>query len=86
MIQIDGTAHSNCGAGLQEQVSVSPIESVQAVAVRFSPLWAGAALGILLVALTKQYRMRSELPFAPFLVLGTTLAFFFDLHILLLNL
>ena len=47
--------------------------------------WAGAALGILLVALTKQYRMRSELPFAPFLVLGTLLAFFFDLQVLFLN-
>ena len=47
MIQIDGTARSNCGAGLQEQVSVTPVESVQAVAVRFSPLWAGAAPAII---------------------------------------
>lgn len=47
VIQIDGTARSNCGAGLQEQVSVTPIESVQAVAVRFSPLWAGAAPAII---------------------------------------
>src|SRR5687768_3818149 len=46
VIQIDGTARSNCGAGLQEQVSVAPVESVQAVAVRFSPLWAGAAPAI----------------------------------------
>ena len=46
-IQIDGTARSNCGAGLQEQVSVAPIESVPAVAVRFSPLWAGAAPAII---------------------------------------
>jgi transitional endoplasmic reticulum ATPase len=43
VIQIDGTVRSNCSAGLQEQVSVTPIESAQAVAVRFSPLWAGAA-------------------------------------------
>jgi transitional endoplasmic reticulum ATPase len=43
MIQIDGTCRSNCGAGLQEQVTISPIESEQAVAVRFSPLWVGAA-------------------------------------------
>jgi transitional endoplasmic reticulum ATPase len=47
-IQIDGTARSNCGAGLQEQVSVAPIESAQAVAVRFSPLWEGAAPAIIL--------------------------------------
>jgi transitional endoplasmic reticulum ATPase len=43
MIQIDGTSRSNCGAGLQEQVTVTPIEHEQAVAVRFSPLWVGAA-------------------------------------------
>ncbi len=47
MIQIDGTARSNCGAGLWEQVSVAPTESVPAVAVRFSPLWAGAAPAII---------------------------------------
>ena len=43
MIQIDGTCRSNCSAGLQEQVTVAPIEHQQAVAVRLSPLWAGAA-------------------------------------------
>ena len=43
MIQIDGTCRSNCGAGLQEQVTVSVIERQDAVAVRFSPLWVGAA-------------------------------------------
>jgi transitional endoplasmic reticulum ATPase len=43
MIQIDGTSRSNSGAGLQEQVTVSRIEPDQAVAVRFSPLWVGAA-------------------------------------------
>src|SRR5882724_6500874 len=43
MIQIDGTCRSNCSAGLQEQVSVTPIEREQAVAVRLSPLWVGAA-------------------------------------------
>ena len=43
MIQIDGTCRSNCSAGLQEQVTVSPIEHAQAVAVRLSPLWVGAA-------------------------------------------
>ena len=43
MIRIDGTCRSNCSAGLQEQVRVTPIEHEQAVAVRFSPLWVGAA-------------------------------------------
>src|ERR1700737_3243624 len=47
MIQIDGTCRSNCSAGLQEQVMVAPIEHDQAVAVRFSPLWMGAAPAII---------------------------------------
>jgi transitional endoplasmic reticulum ATPase len=47
VIQIDGTSRSNCGAGLQEHVTVAPIESAPAVAVRFSPLWAGAAPAII---------------------------------------
>src|SRR6478672_4662447 len=34
-IQIDGTIRSNCGAGLEEQVVVTAVESAQAVAVRF---------------------------------------------------
>ena len=47
MIQNDSTARSNCGAGLQEQVTVAPIEHAQAVAVRFAPLWVGAAPAII---------------------------------------
>jgi transitional endoplasmic reticulum ATPase len=42
-IQMDGTCRSNCGAGLQEQVAVCLVETQQAVAVRFSPMWIGAA-------------------------------------------
>jgi transitional endoplasmic reticulum ATPase len=47
LIQIDGTVRSNCGAGLQEPVSVTPVEASQAVAVRLSPLWEGAAPAII---------------------------------------
>jgi transitional endoplasmic reticulum ATPase len=46
-IQIDGTARSNCGVGLQEQVTVTPVEHNQAVAVRLSPMWVGAAPAII---------------------------------------
>jgi transitional endoplasmic reticulum ATPase len=42
-IQIDGTCRSNCSAGLQDQVTVAPVETQQAVAVRLSPMWIGAA-------------------------------------------
>jgi transitional endoplasmic reticulum ATPase len=47
MIQIDGTCRSNCNAGLQEQVTVSLIERQDAVAVRLSPMWIGAAPAII---------------------------------------
>jgi transitional endoplasmic reticulum ATPase len=47
VIEIDGTARSNCGAGLQEQVTVVPVEHAQAVAVRFAPLWVGAPPAII---------------------------------------
>ena len=43
MVQIDGTCRSNCGAGLQEHVTVTRVDSEQAVAVRLTPLWIGAA-------------------------------------------
>jgi transitional endoplasmic reticulum ATPase len=42
-VRIDGTTRSNCGAGLQEQVTVAKVDCEQAVAVRFTPLWVGAA-------------------------------------------
>ena len=47
MIQMDGTARSNCGASLQEQVTVATAEHAQALAVRLTPLWTGAAPAIL---------------------------------------
>lgn len=39
--------------------------------------WAGAAVGIVLMQLTKRYTMKSEVPFAPFLALGALIAYFF---------
>ena len=47
VIQIDGTARSNCGVSLQEQVTVTPVESAAAVTVRVTPLWEGAAPAII---------------------------------------
>jgi transitional endoplasmic reticulum ATPase len=47
VVRIDGTARSNCGAGLEELVTVAPIEAAQAVAVRFAPLWEGAAPAVI---------------------------------------
>ncbi len=48
--------------------------------------WSGAIVGIMLVIVSKNSKlkkmgMKSEIPFAPFLVLGTFLAFFFELKL-----
>jgi prepilin signal peptidase PulO-like enzyme (type II secretory pathway) len=43
--------------------------------------WAGAIFGIGLIALSKNHGMKSEIPFAPFLVFGTILAFLFEFYI-----
>ncbi|MEJ0001971.1 MAG: prepilin peptidase [bacterium] len=41
--------------------------------------WAGAIIGIILLAFSKKYGMKTEVPFAPFLVLGAVIAFFCQL-------
>ena len=43
--------------------------------------WTGAIVGIFLILFSKKHSLKSEVPFAPFLVLGTILAFLFELHI-----
>lgn len=44
--------------------------------------WSGAIVGILLIILSKRkYGMKSEIPFAPYLVLGAFLAFIFGLNL-----
>ncbi|MFZ3011461.1 MAG: prepilin peptidase [Minisyncoccia bacterium] len=43
--------------------------------------WVGAIVGLFLVIFRKNYGMKSEIPFAPYLVLGAFLAFIFELHL-----
>ena len=43
--------------------------------------WSGAIVGLLLMFLSKKYSIKSEIPFAPFLVLGAFLAFLFEIHL-----
>lgn len=45
----------------------------------FIAFWAGAVVGIALLVLSKSYTMKSEVPFAPFLILGAACAYF--LHV-----
>jgi leader peptidase (prepilin peptidase)/N-methyltransferase len=43
--------------------------------------WIGAVVGLALVIFSRKHGMKSEIPFAPYLVLGTLLAFLFELHL-----
>lgn len=45
----------------------------------FMAFWLGALVGIGLIVAAKGYRMRSEIPFAPFLIAGAWIAYF--LHV-----
>jgi len=42
--------------------------------------WIGALVGVFLIVFRK-HKIKNEIPFAPFLVLGTILAFFFELYV-----
>ncbi len=44
--------------------------------------WIGAIVGIFLLIFNKKYNRKSELPFGPFLILGTFLVFIFDIYLL----
>jgi prepilin signal peptidase PulO-like enzyme (type II secretory pathway) len=43
--------------------------------------WSGAIVGIILLIFSQRHKMKSEIPFAPFLVLGGVVAFLFELHL-----
>jgi leader peptidase (prepilin peptidase)/N-methyltransferase len=53
-------------------------EVLSGVVVAF---WVGASVGIALVLISKKHNMKSEIPFAPYLVLGAFIAFLFSLHL-----
>jgi leader peptidase (prepilin peptidase)/N-methyltransferase len=43
--------------------------------------WGGAIIGIFLIIISKKHGLKSEIPFAPFLVLGVIIAFLFQLNL-----
>jgi leader peptidase (prepilin peptidase)/N-methyltransferase len=43
--------------------------------------WSGAIVGIILMFIGPHYKMKSEIPFAPFLVFSTLVAFIFEIHL-----
>jgi leader peptidase (prepilin peptidase)/N-methyltransferase len=42
--------------------------------------WSGAIVGLFLIFLSKKYSIKSEIPFAPFLVLAAFLSFIFNIY------
>ena len=42
--------------------------------------WIGAVIGILLLVFSKRHGLKTEIPFAPFLVIGTLLTFLFQIN------
>ena len=47
--------------------------------------WTGAIIGVILLAFSKKHSMKSEIPFAPFLLFGIFIAFLFALNFFMLN-
>lgn len=43
--------------------------------------WSGAIVGLILIVFSKKHGIKSEIPFAPFLVLGVFIAFLFELQL-----
>lgn len=43
--------------------------------------WSGAVVGLILVIFSKKYGMKSEIPFAPYLVFGAFVAFILELNL-----
>lgn len=52
-----------------------------AVAALMMSFWVGGVIGVILLFLfSKKITMKTEVPFAPFLILGTILAFFYEIN------
>lgn len=71
-----GLGDAKLALGLGWMLGLSRVFSGVVVA-----FWIGAVLGLFLVLFKKNYGMKSEIPFAPYLALGTFLAFIFELHL-----
>jgi prepilin signal peptidase PulO-like enzyme (type II secretory pathway) len=71
-----GLGDAKLAVGLGWLLGMSQVFSATVIA-----FWIGAIIGLLLVIFSKRYGMKSEIPFAPYLVLGGLLVFLFELHL-----
>lgn len=71
-----GLGDAKLSLGLGWLVGFSRILSGAVVA-----FWSGAIVGLILIAFSKKHGMKTEIPFAPFLVCGVLIAFLFELNL-----
>lgn len=57
---------------------LGPMRIVPALLVAFG---LGFIFGVFMMAFSKKYNLKSEIPFAPFLIIGTLVAFFFEAYL-----
>jgi len=70
-----GLGDAKLALGLGWLVGLSQLLSGAVVA-----FWSGSIIGIILIIFSKKYGIKSEIPFAPFLVFGVLFAFLCELH------
>ncbi len=75
-----GLGDAKLAVGLGWLLGISRMLSGTVVA-----FWAGAIIGVALLIFSKKHGMKSEIPFAPFLILGSFIAFLLELHIFSFN-
>jgi len=71
-----GLGDAKLGIGLGWLLGLS--RATSGVVVAF---WAGAIIGVALLVFSRKHGMKSQIPFAPFLVLGAILAFLFEINL-----
>ena len=71
-----GMGDAKLAIGLGYLLGISRASSGVVVA-----FWSGALVGLVLLSFSKKYGMKSAIPFAPFLIFGTIIAFIFELHL-----
>lgn len=71
-----GLGDAKLALGLGWMLGISRIVSATVLA-----FWSGALLSVVLLLFSKKYKIKSEIPFAPFLIFGALIAFFFELNV-----
>jgi leader peptidase (prepilin peptidase)/N-methyltransferase len=71
-----GLGDAKLAIGLGFMLGLAKLLSATVIA-----FWSGAVCGLVLIAFKKAHGMKSEIPFGPFLVIGTFLAFVFELNL-----